>query len=46
MSRCNGDHATAAGWTRLLVRYWQELGNEAEQREWEKVQEEHLELVE
>ncbi|MFM5588493.1 hypothetical protein ACET65_16255 [Aeromonas rivipollensis] len=45
-SRRNGDHATAADWARSLCRYWQERGNEAEQRKWEKVLEGHLDLVE
>lgn len=46
VSNRNGDHATAADWARFLCRYWQERGNEAEQRKWEKVLEGHLALVE
>lgn len=46
VSRRDGDHAMAAELARSLSLYWQVRGNEVEQRKWEKVLEEHLELVE
>lgn len=46
VSRRDGDHAMAAKLARSLCHYWRDRGNEAEQRKWERVLEEHLELVE
>ncbi|MFM5817885.1 hypothetical protein [Aeromonas sanarellii] len=46
VTRRDGDHAMATELAGSLCYYWQERGNEAEQRKWERVLEEHLELVE
>ncbi|MFM5035411.1 hypothetical protein [Aeromonas media] len=46
VSRRNGDHTMAAELARSLCHYWQGRGNEAEQKKWEKVLKDHLELVE
>ncbi|WP_429030401.1 hypothetical protein [Aeromonas media] len=43
VSRRDVDHVMAAELARSLRHYWQVRGNEAEQRKWEKVLEEHLE---